>query len=108
MLGGELHPGRAQVERRQQVAAEGAHPAVGVADAGPEEEVEQPREQRVADVPVKPGHRARLDPGHPVADHQVGAVAQRPDEAVDLGEVVGVVGVAHEDVLALGPRRSPA
>ena len=40
-LGGELHPGRAQVQPRQHVAAERAHPAVGVVDAGAEQEVEE-------------------------------------------------------------------
>jgi hypothetical protein len=58
-LGGELHAGRAQVEHGQDVAAEAAHAAVGVLDAGAEEEVEDAGEDRVADVAVQPRHGAR-------------------------------------------------
>ncbi len=99
-LGGELHAGRAQVEPGQDVAAQAAHAAVGVADAGAEEHVEHAGQHRVADVAVQPGHRARVDVVHPVAHDEVGAVLELLDEARDLAEVVGQVGVAHDDVLA--------
>ena len=99
-LGGELHARRAQVEARQDVAADAAHAAVRVAHAGAEEEVEDARQDRVADVAVQPRHRARLDVRHAVADHHVGAVVEPLDEARDLGEVVRQVGVGHHDVLA--------
>ena len=99
-LRGELHAGRAQVQARQHVAAQRAHAAVGVADAGAEEEVEQAGEDRVADVAVQPRHRARLDVVHAVADHQLGALFELRDEARDLVEVVGQVGVGHHDVAA--------
>ena len=75
---------------------------MGVADAGLEEEVERAGEQRVADVLVQPGHRTGLDVVHPVAHHELGTVVELSDEAGDLGEVVGEVGVAHDDVLAAG------
>ena len=68
----------------------------------PEEQVEESREDRVADVAVQPRHRARLDVVHPVADHHLGAVLELGDEARDLLEVVGEVGVGHHDVLAAG------
>ena len=97
-LGGELHPGRAQVELVEHVAAQRAHAAVGVAHAGAEEEVEQPGQQRVADVAVQPRHRSRLDVPHAVAHHQLGAGVELADEARDLVEVVGQVGVGHHDV----------
>ena len=99
-LGGELHAGRAQVERRQDVAAQAAHAAVRVADARAEEEVQRAAQQRVADVAVDPVHRARLDVVHPVAHDELGAVAQLLDEARDLVEGVRHVGVEHHDVLA--------
>ena len=83
-----------------------AHPAVGVADAGAEEEVEDAGEDRVADVAVQPRHRAGLDVVHPVADHDLGAVVELGDEARDVVEVVGQVGVGHHDVVARAPRRS--
>ena len=101
-LGGELHAGRAKLERGQLVAAEGAHAAVGVAHAGAEEEVEGAREDRVADVAVQPRHRAGLDPVHAVAHDEVGAGLELGQEARDLAEVVGQVGVRHQDVAALG------
>ena len=101
-LGGELHAGGAQLERGQLVAAEGAHAAVGVAHAGAEEEVERAREHRVADVAVQPRHRAGLDPVHAVAHHEVGARLELGQEARDLAEVVGQVGVGHQDVAAAG------
>jgi len=101
-LGGELHAGRAQVQARQDVAPEAAHAAVRVADAGAEEEVQRAAEDRVADVAVDPVHRAGLDVVHPVAHHELGAVAQRLDEARDVLERVRHVGVEHHDVLAAG------
>ena len=97
-LGRELHPGGAQIQLGQHVASERAHPAVGVIDPGPEQQVEKAREQRVADVAVMPGHRARVDVLHPVADHHVGAVLQLGEEVRDLAEVVGEIGVGHHDV----------
>ena len=77
-----------------------AHAAVGVADAGAEEEVQDAGEHRVADVAVQPRHRARVDVVHPVAHDELGARVELLDEARDLVEVVGQVGVGHDDVVA--------
>ena len=99
-LGGELHAGRAEIEPRQDVAAKRAHPAVSVADAGAEEEVEDAGQHRIADVAVEPGHRSGLDVVHPVAHHELGAVLELLDEARNLVEVVREVGVGHDDVVA--------
>ena len=101
-LRGELHPGRAEVEPLQRVAAQRAHAAVRVLDAGLEEEVEDAGEDRVADVAVKPRHGARLDVVHAVADRHVRALLEQRHEARDVAEVVGEVGVGHHDVAALG------
>ena len=92
--------------RGSAVPAYCAHAAVRVPHAGAEEEVEDAREHRVADVAVQPRHRARLDVVHPVAHHEVGAVLELLDEARDLGEVVREVGVGHHDVARRGRRRS--
>ena len=43
-----------------------------------------------------------MDVVHPVADHDIGAVVEFGDEPRDLGEVVGQIGIGHDDVLALG------
>ncbi len=98
----ELHAGGAQIEAGQDVAAQGPHPAVGVLDAGAEEEVQHAGEHRVAHVAVQPRHRARVDVVHPVAHDHLGAAVQPLDEPGDVLEVVGEVGVEHHDVLALG------
>ena len=105
-LRGELHAGGAQVEAGQHVAADGAHAAVGVLDARAEEEVEHPGEHGVAHVAVQPGHGARVDVVHPVAHHQLGTAVEAVDEAGDVLEVVGEVGVEHHDVLALCRREA--
>ena len=91
---------------RQDVAPEAAHAAVRVADAGAEEEVQRAAQQRVADVAVDPVHRARLDVVHPVAHHELGAVAQLLDEVRDLVERIRHVGVEHHDVLAARRREA--
>ena len=62
--------------RGQHVAAQRAHAAVGVFDARAEEQVQEAREQRVADVAVQPRHRAGLDVVHAVAHHELRAVVQ--------------------------------
>ena len=67
-----------------------------------EEEVERAGEDRVADVAVQPRHGAGLDAVHAVAHDEVGAVLELLEEARDLAEVVGQVGVGHHDVAAAG------
>ena len=42
-----------------------------------------------------------MDVVHPVAHDQLGALVELLDEAGDLGEVVGEVGIGHHDVAAL-------
>ena len=86
-----------QVENRLPV--ESAQAAVEVADRRPEEEPADRGEHRVAEVLVQRRHRAGLDPAaEPVAHDQVVAGAQPLDELVEVGEVVAVVGVAHDHV----------
>jgi hypothetical protein len=60
-------------------------------------------EHRVAEIPVQRRHRPRRDTaGEPVAHHQVRALPQFVNERHQVGEVIAVVGVAHDDVLAAG------
>ena len=102
-LAGELHPGRLQVERHHAVPAEAAQAAVEVADLAAEEQPADEAEHRVAEVLVQRRHGARRDPApEPVAHHQVRALAQFVNERHQVGEIVAVVGVAHDDVLAAG------
>ena len=80
-LGGELHPGRVEVERRKRVASDGAHPAVRVRDLHAEEDVEHPGEDRVADVAVQPRHGVAVDRSLEArADDEVVALFERVDE----------------------------
>ena len=65
----------------------------------PEEEAAEEGEDGVAEPAVKGRHRARLDPpAEPRAHDEVVPLLERRDEGRDLAEVVGVVGVAHDDV----------
>ena len=102
-LAGELHPGRLQVERHDGIPAEPAQAAVEVADLAAEEQPADEAEHRVAEVPVQRGHGPGRDAaGEPVAHHQVRALAQFVNERHQGSEIIAVVGVAHDDVLALG------
>ena len=84
--------------RGKDVAADRSHTAVRVADARTEEGVEGPAQDGVPDVAVKEGHRPGLDVVHAIADHQVGAALQLGEEARQVLEIVGEVGVGHQDV----------
>ncbi len=95
--------GRASAGRSRR---SGAHPAVGVADRRAIEQVQEPREQRVADPARRARHRARLEPAHAVAHHEPRARVELADEPRDLLEVVGQVGVDHHEVLAGRAARS--
>ena len=102
-LGGELHADRAHVEHRHDAPSERAHAAVGVTDVRPVQSVEDAREQRIAQ-PAQPGHGAGLQTLHAVPEHELSAVVELLHEARDLAEVVGEIGVDHDDVVALGGR----
>ena len=106
-LGGELHPGRVEVERGQRVAADRAHPAVRVGHLHAEEDVEHPGEDRVADEAVQERHRVAVDRALEArADDEVVAGLEAVDERAQLVERIRVVGVAHDDVLAAARRRA--
>ena len=99
----ELHPGRVEVEHRERVLAHCTHAAVGVRDLDAEEEVEHPRQDRVADVAVEPRHRLAVDrPLEARAHHEVVAGRELVDERPELPQRVGLVGVPHHDVVAAG------
>ena len=88
------------------LAAEGAHPAMRVLDAGAEKYVEHTGQRRVADVAMEPRHRPGFDVVHPVAHHQVGALVEPLHEPRDVPEVVAQVGIAHHQILAAGRREA--
>src|SRR5258708_6254410 len=68
------HAGRAPLEPLVRVFADGTQAAMKVADPDPEKDPADRGQHRVADVAVRPGHRAGVDSTlEPVAYHQVGA-----------------------------------
>ena len=101
-LRGELHPGRVQIEGRERVLADGAHPAVRVGDLDAEEDVQQARQDRVADMAVEPRHRLAVDrPLEARAHHEVVALRKALDERREVLHRIRLVGVAHHDEVAL-------
>ena len=101
----ELHAGRLQVEPLRGRPADRAQSAVRVRDLEPEEQVQDPRQDRVPDPAVQPRHGAFVDPASVAgAEHEVLPVVELLQERVQVAEVIGAVGVAHEDVVAAGLR----
>ncbi len=98
-LTGEFHARGAQGETPDGLGVKPAKAAVVVAQAGAEEQVRQPGQDRVPDVTVEPGHGAALD-----GPTQSGSYDQGPPQAQPLKkwnqmfEVVTAVGVAHDHV----------
>lgn len=67
------------------------------------EEVEDAGEDRIADVAVMPRHRPGLDTAaEAIPHHQFVPVAKPLDEGFESGEIVGVIGIAHDDEFPLG------
>ena len=98
-LAGEFHARTGEAQSLVAIASQGPQPTMGVSDAGMEQEVEQTRKQRIADVPILPGHGARLDAaGEAVAHAKAGAFDQSLDHRRGLPKVVGAVGVAHDEI----------
>ena len=110
-LAGELHAGGPQVQREDGVAAQAAQAAMEIADAGAEEHPPDQAEHGIAEIAVQERHGAGRDAaGKAVAHHEVGAFAQLGEKQLEAGEIVAVVGVAHDDEAAArrgdpGPQR---
>ena len=98
-LQAELHAVRAEVEARQRRAAHASHSAVRVAHVRAVDLVDEPRQERVADVLVEPGHRPVVDAMEAVAHDEVAPTIELVDEARNIAEVVRQVRVAHHDVV---------
>ncbi len=102
-LAGHLHAGHLEAHLAVGGLGEAAHPAVRIADAGLEDHVEEPTQAGVSDPTVVPGHGAGLDlAGEAIAHDQIGAAAKRGEESLEVGEIVALVAVGHDDVAAGG------
>ena len=96
-----------EAELGERVAADRAHPAMRVVDAGAIEDVQQAREHRAADVPVGPGHGAARDvPLEPRAHDELIARADALEERGERCQVVRAVGIGHDDDVAAGRRET--
>ena len=91
-------PGVCRLERSDRVAAEAAQAAMEVADRAAEEQPAEPGQHGVAEIPVQRRHGAGRDAAlEAVAHDEIVAFPKPLDEGVEAGEVVAVVGVAHDD-----------
>ena len=98
-LDSEFHPRRVQRKAPDGVTAKAPQPAVRVRDPGPEEDVEDEGEHRVAEDAVQEGHGAVVDHSAKTrAHHQLVSLAQALEEARNVLECVAVVRVAHHHV----------
>ena len=94
-------PVESSSRREHRLARKAAQPAMEVADRAAEEQPADEREDRIAEIAVKRRHGRLRDPAaKTVSHHDVVAFAKLFDEAVEIGEVVGIVAVAHDDVAA--------
>ena len=85
---------------RQHVAAQRAHAAVGVADGRRVNEVQEPGQDRVADPAEQSASRRAGCSSIRLPITSSAPSSSSRDEARDLVEVVGQVGVGHHDVVA--------
>src|SRR5580698_7240647 len=106
-FGSEFHSRAAHIHLIKNGAGKSPHPAMAVPDSRTEEKIQQRRKPRIADIFVVPGHGTRPNPSpKTIAHHHVVAFAPLLQEMRNLGEVIAIVGVAHDDKAA--PRRPDA
>ncbi len=105
-LGGELHAGGLQVHAAVGIGGETAHAAMEIVDGSAEEETSDEGEGGVADPAVFPGHGTGGDGSaaarHAATHDQVVAFTEFRHEPADVREIVGIVGITHEDPAATG------
>jgi hypothetical protein len=97
-LGGEFHPQGSQPQPVDRILAKCAKPAMKVAYRALEKQASNSAKHGIAQVAMQGRHRARQDsPAEPVAHHEVESFAKFGEERVHLGEIVSVVGIAHQN-----------
>src|SRR5207302_1875560 len=103
----ELHPRRAQPQALERLPLVTAQPTVEVVHGAAEQEPPDAAQERVADVAVLPRHRPAADPSREaVAHHQLVTLPELLDEGPQVAEIIALVRVAHDDVLAAGGERA--
>src|SRR5437879_3304229 len=74
-----------------------------ITDGTVEEQPPDPRQDRVTEVPMERWHGTRADAAREaVAHHEVVTLPKLLHERTDRGEVVAVVGIAHDDEAPTG------
>ncbi len=102
-LRGELHAGRDKPKAEDHFALHAPHARIAVRDVCVEQPIQDARQHWRAQVTIQERHRARHDLAAKARTHDVlMPFANLVHKARELGEVVRVVGIPHEDVVAPG------
>ena len=103
-LGGELHAGRLQVHLLERGFCIAAQAGVKIVRGTFEEQPPDERQHGIADPAVFPGHRAGRNGAtahrQPAAHDEFVTSLKFFDEAVDVGKIIAIIGVAHNDPFA--------
>jgi ribosomal protein L34E len=100
---GELHASCSQIELEDCLTAKPTQSTMEILYGATKENSTDCRKHRVPEVPVKSRHRSGFDTTRkPVSHDEVGSATKCLDERPKVGEVVTVVGIAHDDELAFG------
>ena len=103
-LRGELHARRTQLHVVVKFARKAAHAAVNIVHLRVKHSSHEDGEQRIANPAMQHRHRSGQHlpaaPGQAATLHEIEALAQLCDKSRNLAEVVTIVGVAHDDVVA--------
>ena len=97
-LGGVFPALRAQIHPLQRVARDAAHTAVNVGESTAEHQIEDARRKRGAEIAVQTRHGTRRDRSLEARTHdELGPGPVGVHIGLDDAEIVGAVGVAHDD-----------
>ena len=100
-LGGELHAGCSQCHAFVGVLAKGSQPTIEVPHRTFKKESANLSERGISKILMQGRHGVFLDPAaKAVAHHQVGSPAQLLKKTGNVAEIVAIVRVAHQNILA--------
>src|SRR5262249_20666284 len=102
-LESKLHARRIQLERENLFSAEAAQSTIKIIERDIEKSFSKKRQQRITDKAVKCRHRTWSDSTQEtIADNEIVSVLEFGHEPVEFEEVITVIAVTHDDVLAAG------
>ena len=100
-LAGELHPGRSEIEFHRRIFPEAAQAAMKISGRTLEQQAAYECQHRITQISMQRRHRLRLDAtAKAITHYQVVTFTQLLDKRHQVDEVVGIVGVAHDDETA--------